>query len=390
MAAIPFLNTDDEAKATQRFALMAIVIITFALAGLSVSGVLATSTWTWVSFVPIIFFAFCVTGAEALAAVSLVRVLVAGTLLKKIAGSLIFVGLAWVCVQNAKNGVHFIFPDRFSTSAGELAAKSNLSQGRADVISTDRPEELARTRDDIAKLEVFTKKMSAQTPEGIKEAQSEMIPRCGYTGKVDGIRSVLTESAMRSCGEQIRNELMILRQREANLLGQGTTSNDTSVDPALAAIELKAKADEAFWSAVWLEVMLWVLEGARSLGLWVFVTSINGASVNKRRELEDEIAMAELRAKLREFDPGEKQIIPEDDGFEERIVIVKDPPPEKDKSAMARKGGQASQHARRAKKNQKKIPVTDDRIEDEMFAEEEVLDLNKEAVIIEENEAEKV
>ncbi len=402
--AVPFLKFKDEAEATQRFALGAIILITFALAALSVSGVLATATWTWISFVPILAFALCVTGAEGLAAVSLVRVLLAGTMLRKVAGSIIFVGLAWVCVQNAKNGVHFIFPDRFATSAGELAAKSDLSQGRADDIKTGQPEELGRVRNDIAEREAFLLEMTAMSPEGIMAAQNEMITRCGYTGRVDGIRNVKTESAMRACGERINHELDVLHQRENNLLGTqvAPTEGAATVDPAITAIELKAKADAAFWSAVWLEVMLWVLEGARSLGLWVFVTSITATSHNTKRELEDEIAMAELRAKLRAFDPGEKRIIPEDDGFDERVVIIKDPPEERpvqptaeeqakmDKEARARKGGQSEQHRRRQKKNEKKIPVTDDRQQDEMFAEQvsngedqdPPLDLEKEATIL--------
>src|SRR5689334_6027265 len=96
-----FLEFKNEDSGTRTFALLAVVVITISLALLSVSGVLATTTWTWWGLIPIIAFSCAVAGAEALAAVSLVRVLLAGSKLRKVFGAAIFVGLAWVCVQNS-------------------------------------------------------------------------------------------------------------------------------------------------------------------------------------------------------------------------------------------------------------------------------------------------
>jgi hypothetical protein len=166
------------------------------------------------------------------------------------------------------------------------------------------PAELALVRTEIAKLELFTKQMSAQTEEGIKAAQSEMIPRCGYGGKVDGIRSTLTESAMRSCGEQIRGELATLRQRENNLAGGAivlaapVVAGGVSTDPAIQAINLAADASTAFWAWFWLILMLITLECARSLSLWAFIAEVEGKNVDRDRARADELAEIEHQNRL--------------------------------------------------------------------------------------------
>lgn len=399
-----FMQFKNEEEATQRGALYAIIVITIALASLSVGGVFATSTWGWASFPLIFFFAACVLGAEVLAAMALVRVMLATTRLRKIVGGLIFAGLAWVCVQNAKTGVHFIQPDRFSESSSELAAKAALAGEEASQLgaaaqtaAASTPAELERVRTQIADQEAFLLKMSAMTPEGIKEAQSEMISRCGYTGAVDGVRAGRTESSMRVCGERINRQLDILRQRETNLTsGAPVPVQTATTDRRIAQIETEAAASEAFWAGIWLEVMLWVLEGARSFGLWVFVTSATAAGTSRIRDLKGEIEVAGLEAELAKVranivEAGKPQapgpVVGADDFVakveevlgEDNPGGVQDSPPEESTppeemtaaQRRARKGGQSAQHAKRAAKNEKKIPVTDDRAEDEMFFDEQ-------------------
>lgn len=299
-----FLEFKNEADATRKFALFAVVIITLGLASLSVTGIVATAHWSWLSFLPTFGMIIAVLGAELLATVAFIRTLTASTNLRKVAGAFIFLGLAAVGVHNAENGAKVVWPDRFAESSGSLAAKGSLSQTRANTIDTatttaiaNIPKELDLVRSEIAKLEVFTKQMSAQTPEGVKAAQSEMIPRCGYTGAVDGIRSTLTESAMRSCGEQIRGELATLKQRENNLLSGRVVAQpaiaegaDPVVDPALAAIEYNDKASAAFWAWLWLIIMLCTLEGARSLSLWALITDISSKDAQRDRDWTDELA----------------------------------------------------------------------------------------------------
>jgi hypothetical protein len=309
-----FLEFKNEANGTRKFALLAVVVITLGLASLSVTGVVATADWNLLSFLPVLGLIIAVLGAEALATVSFVRMLTARSMKRKIIGFLIFIGLAAVGVHNAENGAKVVWPDRFAESSTSLTAKAGVSQKQADDIGTlkadaikNAPVELERVRSDIAKLEVFTRKMSAQTPEGIKEAQSEMIPRCGYTGKVDGIRSTLTESAMRSCGEQIRGEIVLLKQRETNLLGgqaAGAVAGPAAPvenDPAITAIDLEEQAAAAFWAWFWLIFMLCVLESARSLSLWAYITDLESGDIDQDRRRAEELAEAEHRKRMAEL-----------------------------------------------------------------------------------------
>lgn len=94
---------------------------------------------------------------------------------------------------------------------------------------------------------------------------------------------------------------------------------------------------------------------------------------------ESEARVAASRAKAQALRDGDKPK-PEDkdDPVEkdDKEIPVGDQPvvkeePLTNEQKRARKGGQASQHKRRADKNIKKIPVSDDRDEDEMFDEAE-------------------
>lgn len=374
-----FLEFKNEADATRKFALFAVVIITLGLASLSVTGIVATADWSVLSFMPIMGMIIAVLGAELLATVAFIRTLTASTKLRKVAGAFIFLGLAAVGVHNAENGAKVVWPDRFAESSGSLAAKGSLSQTRADTIASvtttavaNIPLELERVRSEIAKLEVFTKQMSAQTPEGIKAAQSEMIPRCGYTGAVDGIRSSLTESAMRSCGEQIRGELANLKQRETNLLGGQPLAApvtppgvDAPVDPALAAIEFNDKASAAFWAWLWLIIMLCTLEGARSLSLWALITDISSTDAKRDREWTDELAalrhqqerakiIAETNAAVAAYSPPPAPVeaAPAPPPEPDPLTLDEPVPPVEEAYPSWRPGLMAANHAKAAKKAQ--------------------------------------
>lgn len=93
--------------------------------------------------------------------------------------------------------------------------------------------------------------------------------------------------------------------------------------------------------------------------------------------------IAAMRAKTEAALKGEKVDDPAGDtgDLSPPVSPVVSPPEEKPivkeekltpEQQRSRKGGQAAQHGRRADKNQKKIPVSDDRDEDEMFFEGEV------------------
>jgi hypothetical protein len=322
-----FLEFKNEDSATKKVGLLAFLIITASLALLSVSGAIASSQGGGFHWIIRAAFATLIFAAETLAAVIFVRAVMASKTAKgfwpwlwaqrkAIVCLVIWIGLSWTCVQNAKIGAHVIFPDRFEKSSTQLAAEATVAGSDATTIETvktkaieEAPKELERVRTQIADLKVFQTKMSAMTREGIMEAQSEMIPRCNYEGRVDGIRSVLTEAAMRRCGEKIGGQLAILETREADLsagqLAPPPTSTSegvgAAIDPRIKKAELEAAADKAWWDAFKLELMLWVLEIARSMGLWAAFTSTAAADLDRARQRLEELAEAEHQRKLAEL-----------------------------------------------------------------------------------------
>lgn len=301
-----FLEFKNEADATRKFALFAVVIITLGLASLSVTGIIATATWTWLSALPTLGIIIAVLGAEALATVAFIRTLTAPTKLRKVAGASIFLGLAAIGVHNAENGAHVVWPDRFEESSGSLAAKAELAGEEAaklgetaDAAAAATPAELERVRKQMADLRVEQKKMAAQSPEGVKEAQALLLAQGKYYGSVDGIRQNLTEAAMRARGEEIQGELAELNEREKMLAsGLSTPVQSASTDKRLAQIENADKASTAFWAWFWLILMLCTLEGARSLSLWALITDITGADANMDRQRAEELAAARHQQEL--------------------------------------------------------------------------------------------
>lgn len=270
-----FLEFKNEADATRKFALLAVVVITLGLASLSVTGIIATATWTFMSFLPIVGLIIAVLGAEALATVAFIRTLTAPTKLRKVAGSVIFIGLAAIGVHNAENGARVVWPDRFEESAGSLAAKAELAGQEAETLGGAQKvaiegtgAELERVRIQIAELKTEQQLMTSMSPEGISKAQKSLIAQGLYFGTVDGISESKTESAMRARGEAITRELANLKAREDGLMqGQASPVQQATTDKRLLQIQNADKASEAFWAWLWLIIMLCTLEGARSLSL---------------------------------------------------------------------------------------------------------------------------
>jgi hypothetical protein len=282
---LPFLKAESEESATQAAAFIAIVVITIGLAAMNVMGVLAGSQGSSIGqWIIRIALAVIVCGAELLGAVILVRVMLAPNWWRRVAGALIFLGVAWACIQNGKRAVHLIYPE-FAESAALLEAKAGIAGTEAGLIAEARgkaidatPQELARVRTDIAALKAEQQLMSSQSPEKIKEAQSLLIAQGKYFGRVDGLRETLTEAAMRSRGEEIARELTNLGLREEALAAGAVTAAAgvaaAATNPAVLQADLADRARKARSAAIWLEVMLWVFEAARSFGLWALVTTI--------------------------------------------------------------------------------------------------------------------
>jgi hypothetical protein len=281
---LPFLRAESEETATQAAAFIAVCIITVGLATMNVMGVLAGSQGSSIGqWIIRISLAIIVCGAELLAAVILVRVMLAPNWWRRLAGALILIGVAWACIQNGKRAVHLIYPE-FAESSALLEAKAGIAGTEAGLIAEARgkaidatPEELARVRTDIAALKAEQQLMASQSPEKVKEAQSLLIAQGKYFGRVDGIRAELTEAAMRSRGEEIARELTNLGLREEALAAGAVTAAAgvaAGVNPAVLQADLADRARKAREATIWVEVMLWVFELARTFGLWALVTTI--------------------------------------------------------------------------------------------------------------------
>lgn len=387
-----FLAFKNEADATRKFALFAVIIITFGLASLSVTGVVATANWTWLSALPVLALVFAVLGAELLATVAFIRMLTASTMSRKIAGAFIFLGLAAVGVHNAENGARVVFADRFAESSSSLAAKAALAGEEAATLGVAQQAaisgtgaELERVRTQLAELKTEQQIMASASPEGISQAQRLLLAQGLYFGSVDGISRDKTESAMRARGEAIQREMATLKAREDGLMqGQASPVQQATSDRRLLQIQQADAANAAFWAWAWLIIMLCTLEGARSLSLWAYITDISSTEAQRDRAWTDELAelrhqqerariIAETNAAVAAYSAPPVEAQPIDTVIDTRIetpvsitaqepepepIVLVEPVPEMtDQQRAARQGGLAAQHQRRADKNERLLVI---------------------------------
>ena len=391
-----FLEFKNEADATRKGALLAVIIITFGLASLSVTGVVATAHWSWLSALPIIALVFAVLGAELLATVAFIRMLTASTMWRKVAGSFIFLGLAAIGVHNAENGAKVVWPERFAVSSSRLAAEAELAGEEAATLATAQEAaiggtgaELERVRTQIAELRTEQQIMASMSPEGISKAQSLLLAQGLYFGSVDGIRQDKTESAMRARGEAIQGELATLRAREDGLMaGQASPVQQANTDKRLLQIENADKATAAWWAWLWLIIMLCVLESARSLSLWALITDISSTDAKRDREWTDELAalrhqqerariIAETNAAVAAYSappepvaappvavepPPAIELAPEPEPApvvtpEPEPIVLVEPVEMTEQERRSRLGGLAAQHQRRADKTERLLVI---------------------------------
>lgn len=265
---------------TRAFACVAIIIITLFLAALNVTGAWAASGN--------IFYTGVVLGVELLAAVCLVLILDAPTKARKIVGALVFAALIYVCVENGKMAIEKSFSGIFVDSPVALREKARLAQEEADGLKASAPADRTAVQNEIAELKVELDLMTSETR--IADAQKRLTALGLYTGRIDGLRQNLTEDAMRKRGEQIRKRLEILTARaESNATPAG--------DRGVAAIEFKAQADEIEQRTVWMNLLLFAVEGARSAGFWAFVIWTTG----RRRVVVDPDVFKDLQAQADEL-----------------------------------------------------------------------------------------
>ena len=388
-----FLTFKNEADSTRRFALFAVIIITLGLASLSVTGVVATAKWTWLSALPVIALVCAVLGAELLATVAFIRMLTASTMSRKVAGAFIFLGLAAIGVHNAENGAKVVWPERFAESSSSLAAKAALAGEEAATLGVAQQAaisgtgaELERVRTQIAELRTEQTVMASMSPEGISKAQSLLLAQGLYFGSVDGIRRDKTESAMRARGEAIQGELATLKAREDGLMqGQASPVQQATSDRRLLQIQQADAANAAWWAWLWLIIMLCTLEGARSLSLWAYITDISSTDAKRDREWTDELAalrhqqerakiIAETNAAVAAYSapaappseaepvaaiepPPEPEPAPVATPEPEPLVLVEPVAEMTPQQRAARQGGLAAQHERRAAKTERLLVI---------------------------------
>ena len=384
-----FLTLKSEADTTRKGALLAVIIITLGLASLSVTGIVATADWNWLSFLPILGMIVAVLGAELLATVAFIRMLTASTMWRKVAGAFIFLGLAAIGVHNAENGAKVVWPERFAVSSSRLAAEAELAGEEAATLATAQDAaiggtgaELERVRTQIAELKTEQQIMASASPEGISQAQRLLLAQGLYFGSVDGISRDKTESAMRARGEAIQRELTTLKAREDGLMqGQASPVQQANTDKRLLQIENADRATAAFWAWLWLIIMLCVLESARSLSLWALITDISATDANRDRQRTDELAelrhqneLAALAAQRVTAAPPvavepppaaipppepepEPAATPEPEPDPEPLVLVEPVPEMTPQQRAARQGGLAAQHERRAAKTERLLVI---------------------------------
>lgn len=335
-----------------------LALMTFALAFVNGTG-------AWVSTNSVPFTALAV-GAEIALVFMFSLVVLSETRLRQIVGGLIFLGLAWFCVENGKAGIRHWMQEVFVGSPAALRAEADLLDAEAlklDSLPSDTREEATEDRralrEEMATLRAELELMNSETR--IAEAQRHLTALGLYTGRIDGIRAELTESAMRQRGEAIRRRMEVLQIR---LDDAGTTSVvEGALAPAqerrLRAIELRTQADEVVRREWWAQILLIVAEAARSFGVWAFLMAgtrktarvnveVPGAgdmTAEDRAALDKALADMAREKEAKATDPPE----PEQEA---------EPLPEKKTTAeAARQGGIASQLAKKIKKLDKRVPV---------------------------------
>jgi hypothetical protein len=256
---LPFDLPKTEVGWMRLVAGIAVIALTLALACLNISG-------AWIGSNGNLPFTMTIFGAEMLAAVCLVLIISAPTLPRKIVGSIVFAVLVWVCIENGKMSVERSFKDIFVGSAESLDLKAQVAKTAADTLTKDAPADLRALKEEKAKLEIERELMQATDEKGIERAQISLQTMGLYNWRVDGIRGPETNAAMISRGGSIRTRLEELDK----MIGADAGSTPAE-QKANAAIDLADQADKVRGGAVWMNMLLIGLEGARSFGLWCFV-----------------------------------------------------------------------------------------------------------------------
>lgn len=288
MMALPMglQSVDDERRLLKWVFGVGIALITVFLAITNAVGAwVATKSWAFTGLA---------VGAEIALVAAFSLIILGETRWRQAVGALVFVGLAWFCVENGKAAVKHWMSDVFVGSPEELRARADLMSteaGKLDALPEDTRAEAAETRaadrEELAALRVELDLMASSTR--IREAQTRLKALGLYTGPIDGIRADLTEAAMLARGEAVSNRIAILQAKLDE--GGAQVGALAALAPAqtarLEAIQLETQAKEVVERERWAQILLLVAEAARSFGVWAFLMAGTRESARYGRRAGD-------------------------------------------------------------------------------------------------------
>jgi hypothetical protein len=279
-------SVDDERRLLKWVFGVGIALITFFLAVTNGTGAwVATKSWAFTGLA---------IGAEIALVAAFSLIVLGETRWRQVVGAIVFVGLAWFCVENGKAAVKHWMADVFVGSPEELRAQADLMNaqaGKLDALPEDTKTEAAATRADdreeLAALRVELDLMASSTR--IREAQTRLKALGLYTGPIDGIRADLTEEAMLARGEAVSARMAILQAKLDE--GGAQVGALAALAPAqtarLEAIRLTDQAKEVTERELWAQILLLVAEAARSFGVWAFLMAGTRESARFGRRHDD-------------------------------------------------------------------------------------------------------
>lgn len=343
---------------------IAVIMVTIALTGLSVTG-------AWIASGGNYFYTGAIAGVELVALASLTLIVFATNNLRRVIGWAIFLSAVTVCILSAERAIKQSFdllgsPEVMLAEAEQLRERSTR-QAEASVGAEERAiQEQTRLRDSIAEMEL---ERTLMTSSGrIREAQQRLCVLNLYPcNLIDGERGEKTLQAMQARGEEITREIALAQSKltDPSDFSVSTKSDDLLVQAA--ALEQKAKTVEH--SDTWIKATLAALELIRSFAVWAFLLDSTIAVTKRKSEIMEVDADTEVveakteRAQAEtKLDAAERGFIDEPDPIEDEPADEIDAVELTPQQQRSRKGGRANAHAREAERLVAKVPVADETV----------------------------
>ncbi len=282
-----FKSVHDERRLLKWIFGVGVGVLTICLAFTNMTGAWEETGAFW--------FTGLALGAEIMLVAAFSLIILAETRARQIIGGLVFIGLAWFCVENGKAAIKHWMADVFIDAPEALRSRADLADAEAaklDTLPTDTKTEASEQRRlDREELAALNVELDLMTSSRIAEAQRRLTALGLYEGRIDGIRAELTEAAMRARGETIRNRMAVLQSKLDT--GSAQDSAVMALAPAQTkreeAITLRTQADEAGFREVWAQILLLVAEAARSFGVWAFLMAGTRESARYGRRKDDRV-----------------------------------------------------------------------------------------------------